>query len=74
MKAQSGSCSDLGSRAHVLKRDSSKLEARTDVCIFMGYPKGMKGYIFYDPQEQKVLVSTNACFLEEDYMIENKPK
>ena len=28
---------------------------------------------FYDPQDQKVFVSTNTRFLEEDYMIDNKP-
>ena len=63
-----------GSPVHVLKRDPSKLEARTEVCLFVGYPKGTKGYLFYDPQEQRVLVSTNARFLEEDYMIDNKPR
>ena len=63
-----------GSLAYVLNRDSSKLEARSNVCLFVGYPKGTKGYMFYDPQEQKVIVSTNARFLEEDYMMNNKPK
>ena len=58
----------------VLKRDPNKLEARTEVCLFVGYPRGTKGYIFYDSQEQKVFVSTNAKFLEEDYMIDNKPR
>ena len=60
------------SPAHVLKRDLSKLEARSYVCLFVGYPKGIKGYLFYDPKKQRVLVSTNARFLEEDYMIDNK--
>ena len=55
----------------MLKRDPSKLETMSDVCLFVGYPKG---YIFYDPHNQKVFVSTNARFLEEDYMIDNKPK
>ena len=59
---------------HVLKRDPSKLEARTDVCLFVGYPKGIKGYLFYDSKDEKVIVSTNARFLEEDYMIDNKPR
>ena len=58
----------------MLKRDPSKLEARLDVYLFVGYPKGIKGYLFYDSKEQRVLVSTNACFLEEDYMIDNKPR
>ena len=58
----------------MLKRDPSKLEARIDVCLFVGYPKGTKCYIFYDHQEQMVLVSTNIHFLEADYMIDNKPR
>ena len=52
-----------GSPAHVLKRDPSKLEAMIDVCLFVGYLKGTKGYLFYNPHEQKVIVSTNAQFL-----------
>ena len=39
-----------------------------------GLPRGTKGYLFYDHQDQKVFVSTNARFLEENYMIDNKPK
>ena len=62
-----------GSPAHVLKRDPNKLEAMSEVYMFVGYPKGTKGYLFYDPKEQRVFVSTNARFLEEDYMIDNKP-
>ena len=42
--------------------------------MFVGYPKGTKGYLFYDPKEQRVLVSTNTSFLEEDYMIDNKSR
>ena len=63
-----------GSPAHVLKRDPSKLEARSEVCLFLVYPRGTKGFLFYDPKEQRVLVSTNARFLEEDYMLDNKPR
>ena len=58
----------------MLKWDPSKLETRSNVCLFVGYPKGTKGYMFYDPHDQKVFVSTNARFLEDDYMIDNKPK
>ena len=58
----------------MLKRDPSKLEAMTYVCLFVSYSKRIKGYLFYAPQEQRVLVSTNVHFLEEDYMIDNKPK
>ena len=58
--------------AHVLKRDPSKLKARLKVCLFVGYPKGTKGYLSNDPKEQRVLVSTNARFLEHNYMLDNK--
>ena len=63
-----------GSPAHMLKRDPNKLEARSEVCLFVGYPIGTKGYLFYDPKEQRVLVSTNARFFEQDYMLDNKPR
>ena len=43
------------------------------MCLFVGYPRGTKGYLFYNPKEQRVLVSTNARFLEQDYMLDNKP-
>ena len=52
------------SPAHVLRRDLSKLEARSEVGLFVGFPRGTKGYLFYDPKEQRVLISTIARFLE----------
>ena len=57
----------------MLKRDPSKLEAKSEVFLFVGYPRETKDYLFYNPKEQRVLVSTNACFLEQDYMLDNKP-
>ena len=39
------------SLAHVLKRNPSNLEARSKVCLFVGYPRGTKGYLFYHPKE-----------------------
>ena len=40
-----------------------------------GLPQRDKGLfiLFYDPKEQRVLVSTNARFLEHDYILNNKP-
>ena len=63
-----------GSPAHVLKGNADKLESRTEVCLFVGYPRGTKGGLFYSPKDQKVFVSTNARFLEEDYVVDHKPK
>ncbi|KAA0058181.1 gag/pol protein [Cucumis melo var. makuwa] len=39
-----------------------------------GYPKGTTGGYFYDPKDNKVFVSTNATFLEEDHIREHKPR
>ena len=50
------------------------MESRTEVCLFIGYPKGTRGGIFYSSSEKKVIVSTNAKFLEEDYVNNFKPK
>ncbi|GER33912.1 retrotransposon protein [Striga asiatica] len=39
----------------------------------MGYTKETKGGLFYSPEDQKVIVSMNVRFLEEDYVLEQKP-
>ena len=62
-----------GCLAHVLKGKTRKLEPRTKVCMFVGYPKGTRGGLFYSPSDKKVFVSTNATFLEDDYMTNFKP-
>lgn len=62
-----------GSPAHVLNGKADKLESRTEVRLFVGYPRGTKGGLFYSPKDQKVIVSTNARFLEEDYVMNHKP-
>lgn len=62
-----------GCPAHVLRQGADKLEPRTDVRLFIGYPKGTKGGMFYSPTDQKVVISTNARFLEEDYVMDHKP-
>ena len=62
-----------GCLAHVLKGKIGKLEPLTEVCMFVGYPKGTKGGLFYSPPDKKVFVSTNATFLEDDCMTNFKP-
>ncbi|KAA0062742.1 gag/pol protein [Cucumis melo var. makuwa] len=57
-----------GCLAHVLVQNPKKLEHHSKLCLFVGYPKESKGGLFYDPQENKVFVSTNATFLEEDHI------
>ena len=36
--------------------------------FFVGYPKGTAGGLFYSHKDNKVFVSANAKFLENDYM------
>ena len=52
----------------MLKWQVDKLESRTRGVLFIGFHKGTRGIYFYS-QGKKVFVSTNARFLEEDYMI-----
>ena len=63
-----------GCPVYVLKGKMSKLETRSEVCYFVGYPKGTYGWYFYYPREQKVFISANAIFLEDDYIMSRKPK
>ncbi|KAL0290254.1 UNVERIFIED_CONTAM: Retrovirus-related Pol polyprotein from transposon RE1 [Sesamum calycinum] len=53
-----------GSPAFVKRLVGDKLDSRSSLCRFIGYPKETAGYYFYDPSEQKVFVSRNAVFLE----------
>ena len=58
----------------MLKGKTGKLEPRTEVCMFVGYPKGTRGDLFYSPYDKKVFVSTNTTFLKDDYMRNFKPR
>ena len=63
-----------GCPAHVLKNKTGKLEPRSQVSLFVGYSRETRGGFFYDPQDNKVIVSTNATFLEDNYIKEHKPR
>ena len=58
----------------MLKGKTEKLETRSEVCMFVDYPKGTREGLFYSPQDNKVFVSTNATFLEHNYMANFKPR
>ena len=62
-----------GCPTHLLKKNATKLESLTEVKLFVGYPMGTKGYLFYSPKNRDVTVSTNARFLREDYIMNHKP-
>ena len=57
-----------GAPAYVLNQMSNKMDSRTKVCMFIKYPKGTRGGIFYSTKDKKVLIRTHATFLEDDYM------
>ena len=63
-----------GYPAHVLKEKSDKLEAKTEVYMFLGYSKETKGYLFYNHKDNKVFVSTNTKFLKDDYVNNFNPR
>ena len=63
-----------GFSTHVLKPKVDILEARSEVCQFVGYPKRMRGHYFYSQIDHKVFVNTKARFLEEDYMMSNRAR
>ena len=58
-----------GCPAYVKRMKSDKLDARSDKCLFVGYPKEIMGYYFYNSLEQKVFVLRNAVFLEKEFLL-----
>ena len=58
----------------MLKGKSDKLQSKIGVIFFVGYQKGTVGGLFYSHKDNKVFVSTNAKFLENDYMNDFTPK
>ncbi|KAL0325275.1 UNVERIFIED_CONTAM: Retrovirus-related Pol polyprotein from transposon TNT 1-94 [Sesamum radiatum] len=61
-----------GSPAYVKRIVADKLDSRSSLCRFIGYPKETAGYYFYDPTEQKVFFSRNAVFLERGFPIDTR--
>ncbi|KAL0433810.1 UNVERIFIED_CONTAM: hypothetical protein Slati_2715300 [Sesamum latifolium] len=61
-----------GSPAYVKRLVGDKLDLRSSLCRFIGYPKETAGYYFYDPAEQKIFISRNAVFLEKDFPSDNR--
>ncbi|XP_021829949.1 uncharacterized protein KIAA0754-like [Prunus avium] len=59
-----------GCPAYVKKHDIDKLDARSEICRFIGYRKETLGYYFYHPNEQKVFVARSARFLEIDFALD----
>ena len=60
-----------GCPAYVLTK-GSKLEPRSELCYFVGYPKGTRGGYFYHSKEHKVFVSTHAKYLDHEQSMSTK--
>ncbi|KAL0455181.1 UNVERIFIED_CONTAM: Retrovirus-related Pol polyprotein from transposon RE2, partial [Sesamum latifolium] len=56
-----------GSPAYVKRLVGDKLDSRSSLCRFIGYPKETTGYYFYDPAKQNIFISKNAIFLEKNF-------
>ena len=56
------------------RRNVAKLDFKAKVCLFIGYPKGTRRAIFYNPIDKKLFLSTNTTFLENKYMNDFKPR
>ncbi|KAL8465791.1 hypothetical protein ACS0TY_035046 [Phlomoides rotata] len=63
-----------GCPAYVLDKEADKLEPRSELRLFIGYPRGTKGGLFYSPKDQRIVISTHSTFLEDDYMSDKEPK
>ena len=40
--------------------------------IFLGYPPGVKGYKFFDPQSCRIIVASSAIFIEFSFQMCSK--
>jgi hypothetical protein len=52
---------------HVQKNQCYGLQSHTQKCIFIGYPPEFKGWLFYNPETKKTLVSNAAIFDERSF-------
>ena len=56
-------CEAFGKRLQL-----DKLTAKSDKCIFVGYPRETLGYYFYNREEGKVFVARSGVFLEKEFL------
>ncbi|KAL0444718.1 UNVERIFIED_CONTAM: hypothetical protein Slati_2194500 [Sesamum latifolium] len=61
-----------GSPAYVKRLVGDKLDSRSNLCRFVGYPKETVGYYFYDQSEQKFFASRNTVFLKNDFSADSR--
>ena len=60
----------MGCPAYVKNIDGRKLDARSEICRFVSYPKESMRYYFYNPTQQKMFVGRHVVFLEKEFIQE----
>eukprot|EP00253_Pinus_taeda_P031276 PITA_31276 len=50
--------------AHIPNQNRKKLDAKSELCIFIGYSETRKAYNLYNPLTNKLIVSTDVIFYE----------
>ena len=58
-----------GCSTYVKRTISDKLEAKSDKCLFVRYPRETMGYQFYYILEQRLFVSKHVVFLEKEFLL-----
>lgn len=64
----------FGCQAWSVNVKNTKLSSRAEKCIFIGYPKGVKGYKLYSLERKIVLISRDVIFEENIFPYKNKLK
>ncbi|GJW09716.1 hypothetical protein Tco_1575543 [Tanacetum coccineum] len=70
-RASLGHIKIWGYEVFVRREAQDKLEARSEKCLFIGYPEESFGYVFYKPTDNVVFVARRRVFIERE-MISKK--
>ena len=57
-----------GCEVYVKCQAFDKLRPKFDKCNFVGYPKEIKGYYFYNPIKSKVFITWTGIFLAREFI------
>jgi hypothetical protein len=52
---------------YVQKDQRKSLQSHMQKCVFIGYPAGYKGWLFYNPTTKKMIISERAEFDERNF-------
>ena len=56
-----------GCDAYVKKFQPDKLKPKSEKCVFIGYPKEIVRYTFYQRSEGNIFVAKSGSFLEKEF-------